>query len=55
MPSNRPLRARQTESSKYYPSNAFKGLDSHSVSVYGDSVNTLNWLIDHVYHDEISG
>ena len=39
----------------YYPSNAFKGLDSHSVSVYGDSVNTLTWLIDHGYHDEISG
>lgn len=38
----------------YYPSNAFKGLDSHSVSVYGDSVNTLNWLIDHGYHDEIT-
>ena len=38
----------------YYPASYFEGLDTHSINVYSDSTNTLNWLIDHGYHDEIT-
>ncbi len=37
----------------YYPASYFEGLDTHSINVYSDSTNTLNWLIDHGYHDEL--
>lgn len=37
----------------YYPASYFEGLDSHSISVYSDSTNTLNWLIEHGYHDPL--
>lgn len=39
--------------SLYYPASYFEGLDTHSINVYSDSTNTLNWLIDHGYHDEL--
>ena len=37
----------------YYPASYFEGLDSHSISIYSDSTNTLNWLIEHGYHDPL--
>ena len=38
----------------YYPASYFDGLNNHSISIYSDSENTLNWLIEHGYHDEIT-
>lgn len=40
--------------SLYYPASYFDGLNNHSISIYSDSENTLNWLIEHGYHDEIT-
>ncbi|MDY4753773.1 MAG: hypothetical protein SO355_00305 [Candidatus Faecousia sp.] len=37
-----------------YPSSYFDGMDCLTVDVFGDSENTLNWLIEHGYHDEIT-
>ncbi|MGM9605762.1 MAG: hypothetical protein ACI3XG_11945 [Faecousia sp.] len=38
----------------YYQSTRVEGSDCLSVDVYTDCENTLNWLIDHGYHDEIT-
>ena len=38
----------------YFPASYFDGLNSCSISVYADSENTLNWLTEHGYHDEIN-
>ena len=40
--------------SLYYPASFFDGLDSHSISIYADSENTLNWLVEHGYHEELT-
>lgn len=37
-----------------HPSSYFDGMDCLTVDVFGDSENTLNWLIEHGYHDEIT-
>lgn len=38
----------------YYQSTRVEGSDCLSVDVYTDCENTLNWLIEHGYHDEIT-
>lgn len=36
-----------------HPSSYYDGMDSLSISLFEDTQNTLRWLIDHGYHDEI--
>lgn len=38
----------------YYQSTRFEGSDCLSVDVYTACENTLNWLVEHGYHDEIT-
>ena len=39
--------------SLYYPASHYNGLDCNTINIHGDSTNTLNWLIDHGYHDPL--
>ena len=35
------------------PANYYDGMTSLDISIYSDCVNTLNWLVEHGYHDPI--
>lgn len=35
------------------PANYYDGMTNLNISIYSDCVNTLNWLVEHGYHDPI--
>lgn len=37
-----------------YPASHYEGMDSLNIGLYSNCTHTLNWLITHGYHDEIS-
>ena len=36
-----------------YPARYYDGMTDLNIQIYGDSENTMNWLIDHGYHDAL--
>ena len=35
------------------PASYYDGMTNLNISIYSDCVNTLNWLVEHGYHDPI--
>ena len=36
-----------------YPATRYEGIDNLNIGLYSNCTHTLNWLIDHGYHDEL--